>query len=496
MRGTKRPFVLAAILLAMFMAAVEATIVATIMPQIVGDLGQFSLFSWVFSAYLLMQVVTIPIYGKLADIYGRKRIFTIGVLIFLIGSVLCGFAPSMAWLIVFRCIQGLGAGAVQPIATTIVGDIYTKEERSRIQGYLSSVWAIAAVTAPFLGALLITYVHWSWVFWLNVPIGLISVVGIILFLKESVPKEKQPIDYKGAALLLVATMTLMLVLVQEQSFLQTSTFIWVLLVVSAISLFWFIKHELRTTHPMMTLPLWRRRTVWTINVGSLFIGAIILSISSFLPTYMQGVLQVSPLIAGLSLTTLSVGWSTSAVVAGKMMLKTGFKKTASIGAVALLIGASLYVLLHVTAQVWLAACASLIIGVGMGFCSMTYIVSLQSSVAWNVRGEATAMLMFTRQLGGVMGVSFLGGLLNARLATELSRMQTSFTEQPSLEKVNQLLNQQSVLPAAEKTLIANSLSSGLSAVFIAIAIFAVCIFIVNIFVPKGDQKTSSPAAND
>lgn len=180
-KQTKRPFVLIAVMLAMFMGAVEATIVATAMPAIAADLGGFSSYSWVFSSYLLMNAVTVLIYGKLADIFGRKPVMTFGILVFLLGSVLCGFAESMTFLIIARFIQGFGAGAVLPIATTIVGDIYTKEERAQIQGYLASVWGISAISGPAIGGLLVEFVTWRFVFWVNIPLGILSLLGIWFF---------------------------------------------------------------------------------------------------------------------------------------------------------------------------------------------------------------------------------------------------------------------------------------------------------------------------
>ncbi|HEX7055872.1 MAG TPA: MFS transporter, partial [Bacilli bacterium] len=177
-------------MLSMFMSAVEATIVATAMPSIVADLGGFKLFSWVFSAFLLMQAITIPIYGKLADLFGRKPVLIFGIVVFLIGSVLCGFAANMNLLILYRLIQGLGAGAVQPIATTIVGDIYTIEERGKIQGYLSSVWGISSIVGPAIGGFFVEYWHWSWVFWINVPLGIFAIIGLILFLHEQIEKKR------------------------------------------------------------------------------------------------------------------------------------------------------------------------------------------------------------------------------------------------------------------------------------------------------------------
>jgi len=189
-KQTKRPLVLASVMLAMFMGAIEGTIISTAMPAIVGELGGFALYSWVFSAYLLMNAVTVLIYGKLSDLFGRKPILTFGIIIFLIGSILCGMAETMEMLIVFRFIQGFGAGAVAPIATTIVGDIYTKEERAKIQGYLSSVWGISAITGPALGSLLVEYVSWRYVFWINIPLGILAIAVLWLFLLENFDKKK------------------------------------------------------------------------------------------------------------------------------------------------------------------------------------------------------------------------------------------------------------------------------------------------------------------
>lgn len=213
-RVTKRSFVLATVMLAMFMGAVEGTIVSTAMPAIVGDLGGFALYSWVFSAYLLMNAVTVLIYGKLSDLFGRKPILTFGIIVFLIGSILSGTAETMEMLILYRFIQGFGAGAVMPIATTIVGDIYSREERAKIQGYLSSVWGISAVSGPALGGLLVEYASWRYVFWINVPLGILAIAGLWLYLHEDIEKKKHKIDYPGAVLLTVAISSLMIVLVE------------------------------------------------------------------------------------------------------------------------------------------------------------------------------------------------------------------------------------------------------------------------------------------
>ncbi|EGA90337.1 drug resistance transporter, EmrB/QacA subfamily protein [Planococcus donghaensis MPA1U2] len=235
MEKTKRPLVLASVMLAMFVSAVEATIVSTAMPSIAAELGGFSQYSWVFSAYLLMSTVTVLLYGKLSDIFGRKRIFTIGMLLFLLGSLLCGLATSMDELIIFRFVQGLGAGAVMPIATTIVGDIYTREERAKIQGYLSSVWGISAVTGPAIGGVLVVTIGWEYVFWVNLPLGILSLLGVLFFLKEPVNHKTPVIDYKGAVLLMVALSSLLYLLVEGGvSFSWVSTQSLMLVIASSI----------------------------------------------------------------------------------------------------------------------------------------------------------------------------------------------------------------------------------------------------------------------
>ena len=212
--SARRTLVLAACLMATFMAAVESSIVATAMPTIVADLGGFNLFAWVFAVYLLTQAVSIPVYGRLADIYGRKKVFYFGAGLFLVGSTMCGFAGNMVALILFRALQGFGAGGVQPIATTILGDIYTPTERAHVQGLVSSVFGVAAVLGPLLGAFLVEQVSWQLVFWVNLPIGVAAIVMIATFLTEPTERHPRRIDYLGSLLLMVAITALMLVLVQ------------------------------------------------------------------------------------------------------------------------------------------------------------------------------------------------------------------------------------------------------------------------------------------
>ena len=210
----RRPLILAAVMASMAMIAIEATIVSTAMPQIAGQLGDLHLYSWVFSSFLLTQTAMTVAFGKLADLYGRKPVLLVGIAIFLVGSVLCGFAWSMPSLIVFRLLQGIGAGAIQPVSLTVVGDLYPVHERGKIQGYLASVWGVSSVLGPFAGGLIIEHLSWAWIFWINVPIGLAAAAGFVAFLHEGVAHEKRSVDVAGATLFAVAVAALMIALTE------------------------------------------------------------------------------------------------------------------------------------------------------------------------------------------------------------------------------------------------------------------------------------------
>src|SRR5580704_13382415 len=326
--AVRRPLVLAACMLAMFMAAVEATIVATAMPTIVAQLGGFALFSWVFAAYLLAQAVTIPIYGRLADLLGRKRVFFFGASLFLVGSTLCGLAPTMLLLVAFRALQGLGAGAILPVAQTIIGDIYSPAERPKIQAYTSSVWGFSAIVGPLLGAFIVEHLSWSLVFWVNLPIGVAAIATLAAFLPE--PRQRRPhsIDVAGAVLLVVAVGTLMMALLHA---VELGWWIAPMLGVSAVCLVLLLAQERSAAEPMLPLGMWRDRTILASNIGGLAIGAAMMATSAFLPTYVQAVMGRDAVASGVILALMSVGWPIASTIGGRLMLATSYRTTAIIG---------------------------------------------------------------------------------------------------------------------------------------------------------------------
>ncbi|WP_070120258.1 MDR family MFS transporter [Bacillus marinisedimentorum] len=488
-RGTHRPLVLAAIMLAMFMAAIEATIVSTAMPNIVADLGGFALYSWVFSAYLLFQAATVLIYGKMSDLFGRKPVFVVGVTIFLAGSILAGFASSMKMLIVFRLIQGFGAGAVMPIASTIVGDIYTKEERAKIQGYLSSVWGISAIMGPALGGFFVQYATWRLVFWINVPLGILSILGVVLFLHEGVEKRKHTIDYAGSVFLVIAITSLMVILVEGGVRIAWGSWPAVFLISAfLIGFILFIVQERRAEEPMMPFDIWKYRSITVANLTSLTTGVILIGISSFLPAYVQGVMERSPIVAGFTLTTMSIGWPISATIAGRLLLKIGFRKTSLIGGFALVAGSLFFILLSPDkGPVW-AGIGSFFIGVGMGMSTTSFIVSIQSTVSWRMRGIATASNMFMRTLGSTIGAALLGGILNSRLQSHIQ--QSGVDYDVSLDTANILLNeeQRASLPGQVRAVLQEGLTGALHNVYLWVAAFAVISLILIAFMPKVENE--------
>jgi EmrB/QacA subfamily drug resistance transporter len=410
----RRRLITGACMMAIFMAAVEGTIVATAMPTIVAELGGFHLFSWVFTAYFLAQAVTTPIYGRLADLFGRKRVFFVGASIFLIGSTACGLTSSMVPLIAFRTLQGLGAGAIQSIATTIIGDIYAPAERARLQGWLSSVWGLAALIGPVLGAFIVEHLHWAFVFWINLPIGIVAIAILAIFLHERLTPRRHHIDYSGSALLMLGVGAIMMVVVQAQSldgFVTTA-----LLIAGTLALVLLVVNERRSREPIVPFALLRNRIIAAGSLGGLAIGALLTCVVGFLPTYVQGAMGRSPTTTGIVIAVLSVVWALASIVAGRLMVRTSYRLTGSVGALALISGCAILIALNESNSLTLVNGGAVLIGVGMGFCNTTFLVSVQASVGWSERGAATSSVLFMRTIGQALGAGIAGAILNFSLA--------------------------------------------------------------------------------
>lgn len=410
---SRRPLVIVSIMLATFMVAIEATIVATAMPRIVGELGGFTYYSWVFSAFLLAQSTTTVIYGKLSDIFGRKPILIGGILVFLVGSTLAGFAWSMASLIAFRLLQGLGAGAIQPVTMTVVGDLYKLEERAKIQGILASVWAVSAVIGPLAGGIIVDTVSWAWIFWINLPIGILTIIGFGFFLHEQITPREAKIDYLGTILFSISIVSLLVILTEtDAGFAALGSLALLFFAAGAL----FIWQERRAPEPIISIELWGKRLIATSNAVTLLAGMALIGLTTILPIYVQGVLGRSSLVAGFTLTMLIVGWPLAVMLSARLFRAFGIRRTLRAGSFMFPFGAAFLLFLTPESSPIVAGIGSFLMGFGMGLISLTCVVLVQDSVEWAMRGSATASIIFSRSLGNTLGATALGAVLNIGIA--------------------------------------------------------------------------------
>ena len=464
--ATRRHLVFVCLMLAMFMVAIEATVVATAMPQIVARLGGFSVYAWVFSAFLLTQTATTVMFGKLADLFGRKPVMIAGLVVFLIGSVLAGFSWSMGSLIGFRLLQGLGAGAIQPTAMTIVSDLYTLDERRRTQSYMATVWGVSAVIGPLAGAFIVQHWAWAWVFWINVPVGILAVIGVMLFLHERVEHHSRHIDWGGALLFTVAVSALLLAISPTSGggiLTHPALFAAIALAAAPAFLWW----ERRTPEPMMDVELWSQPTIAAANAATLAAGVGLIGLTACLPVYIQAVLGRSPIVSGLTLTAVGIGWPIAATVSARLLLPWwGMRTSLRAGAVLILIGGAAFPFLGPgQAGLWLSSGAAFLMGAGMGVMSYTSVLLLQASVEWNRRGAATASNVFARLLGNTLGAAVMGAILNLGLRLAGANV--------SSDQVRALMDRGSgaAVKAADPALKA-ALASSLHWVFVAMFVLA------------------------
>ncbi len=420
-RVDPRRWVLAGLMCMMMLAAMDTTIVSTAIPQLVADLGGLALVSWVFSIYLLAQTVTIPVYGKLSDLFGRKPVLIVGTLIFLAGSAASSLSWDMISLIVFRGIQGLGAGAIMATVSTLAGDLYSVRERAAVQGWLSSVWGIAAIVAPLLGGAFAEYLSWRWIFLVNLPIGAAALALIGRFLHESFERRHPHIDYAGSALVLVALAALITgVLEGGQAWAWWSWQAISIFALTALALAALVWVERRAREPVMPGWLWRRRVLAGSNVASLAMGLIMMAPNAYLPTFSQSVQGLGAIAAGLVLAAMSIGWPVASALSGRAYMRVGFRDTALGGAVLILLSSLGFIALPEPQPVWLVTLDQVAIGAGFGLLSTPLLVGMQSVVAWDQRGVVTGSNMFARYLGQSLGAAVFGAIFNATVADRLA----------------------------------------------------------------------------
>jgi EmrB/QacA subfamily drug resistance transporter len=416
LRSERGP-VLMGLMLCTALVALDATILATAVPSIVRDLGSFSQFPWLFSIYLLTQAVSTPLYGKLADLLGRRPVLFFGIAVFLLGSILCGVAWSMPTLIVARAVQGIGAGAILPMTITVVGDLYSVQERARVQGYIASVWGAAAVIGPTLGGVFSDYLSWRWIFFINIPLGALAAWMIGRSFHEKVVRREHQLDVAGAALLTVGFSSLILGLLEGGvAWDWGSPVSYLVFVVGALALVAFVLVERRAAEPVLPLWVFSRRVLIGGNLAAAAIGVALIGLTSYVPTYAQGVLGTSALVAGFALAAMVVGWPISAALSGRVYLRIGFRDTALIGSLIVVAGAVLVTLLTAGSSVLAVAGATFVVGLGFGLAAAPTIVAVQSVVDWQRRGVVTGTNLFCRNLGSAVGVAVFGAIANHTLA--------------------------------------------------------------------------------
>jgi EmrB/QacA subfamily drug resistance transporter len=414
---SERGPVLAAIMLSTALVAVDSTIIATAVPSVVRDIGGFAEFPWIFSVYLLAQAVSVPVYGKLSDLFGRKPVVLFGIGLFLAGSIMCGLSWNIWLLIAFRVVQGLGAGAIQPTTITIVGDLYSVQERAKVQGYVASVWGIASVVGPTLGGVFSEYVSWRWIFFVNIPLCLLAATMIGRKFHEKTERKSRPvIDYRGAGLLTSGlTLVILGVLEGGQVWRWDSPASFAVLGLGVLLLVVFAFAERRAVQPVLPLWVFQRRLLVVSGQLAIGVGAILLGLSSYVPTWAQDVLGTGPLVAGFALAALTLGWPISASQAGKLYLRFGFRTCALLGTSLVLVGSVLMLLLGAHSSVVEVGAFCLVIGLGMGLTAAPTLIAAQSSVGWSERGVVTANNIFLRSLGSSLGVAVFGALANAAI---------------------------------------------------------------------------------
>ena len=419
LRSERGP-ILGAVMLSVGLVALDSTILATAVPSIVDDLGGFTQFPWLFSIFLLAQAVSVPIFAKLSDQFGRKPIMLIGVGAFVLGSILCGLAWSMPALIAFRALQGLGAGAVQPMAMTIIGDIYSVPERAKVQGYVASVWATSSIVGPTLGGLFVDFADWRWIFFVNVPLGALAAWALIRRFHEQVERTRPRLDLAGAGLLTAGSSLLILGLLQGGvSWPWLSVPSLALLGSAGVLLVSFALVERRAAEPVLPGWVFRSRLLSSTNLVALSIGVMLIGLVSYIPLYAQGVLGTSALVAGFAVAALTLGWPLAASMAGRIYLRVGFRATALIGAAVLAVGAVMLTLISPASPVGQLAVTCFVVGLGLGLSASPTLIAAQSAVDWAERGVVTGTNLFARSMGSALGIAVFGAIVNASLGDQI-----------------------------------------------------------------------------
>jgi len=470
------------IMFSLFLASMESTVVATATPTIVGELGGLNHFSWVFSAYMLASTTTVPLYGKLSDLYGRRKLYLIAMALFLAGSILAGQADSMTQLILARGLQGVGAGGIMPLAFILIGEMFTLEQRTRMQGLFSGVWGVSSIIGPLLGGFLVDSLSWRWVFYINIIPGLLAAGLVAYAWRDRIAHTDKPsVDYAGAVLMMAAIVTLLFGLLDESG----SSRRWLMIGISIplfIVLFWV---ESRAVDPILPLNLFGGRLFSTAVVHGIFSGWALFGSIAFIPLFVQSVLGTSATQAGITISPMLLGWVASSIIGTRILLKVGYRKLAIIGTTLLVIGA--FFMSRIDSGVGQIAIMVFVtlMGIGMGFSIPSFLIAVQTTVFRRYLGTATSTMQFSRSMGGTLGVSVMGAVLTARLTSNLAASNLD----PEL--ISQLLDPNPVSGMVINEGARLALAGAITGVFIIAFVTAALALVSVLFAPNVDLNEES-----
>jgi len=478
---TRRRLVLTGAVVGTFLASVDVTVVGTAMPTIVSQLGGLALYPWVFSIYLLTSTATVPLYGKGADLFGRKPVYLIGVGLFIAGSLLCATASTMEQLVLWRAVQGMGAGGVIPVTLTIVGDLYPAAQRARVQGLFSAVWAVSSIAGPALGALIVEQWAWQWIFLLNLPFGIIAAALMVLALHEKVESRGRRLDVLGATLLSVCASCFMWAMLRggDQGF--ASATVVCALAVALLAGAGLVVQERRHPEPMIPPALLGDRVVAVAVIAGVVLGGVLFGATSYVPAFVQGALGGGPADAGAAVIPMGIGWPLASIINGWTLPRWGYRPCAVLGGALLVVGGSGLLFFDMDTGRGFVMATMFVVGMGMGFSSTTLLIAAQEVVPWNRRGVVTGLVQFSRTIGGAIAVAAMGAVFIATMRTELG-------DSPELlDMANAVMNphQRGDLPVDLLVRIRGALGLGLGRVLVGVGLCGFAGFVAVLAFPRG-----------
>jgi EmrB/QacA subfamily drug resistance transporter len=481
------------VMFGVFLAGLDATVVGTAMPTIISELGGMTLYSWVFSAYMLTTAVSMPLWGKLSDVHGKKSMLRSAVIVFLVGSILSGASQNIVQLIVFRGIQGIGAGGLSSVSFALIGSIFPSEKRGKGVGAVGATWGISSIIGPLLGSFIVTHFAWGWVFYVNIPFGLISIYIISKYLQENLVHKKERIDYVGAAVLTIAILSLLFAFLRSgKASSYFSTDVLSLVILFFILIFVFIKIEGRFGEPIVRVEYYRDRVFSVTNILAFMSGFAIYGVIAFVPLFVQSIQGGSPLKAGLAITPMALAWSAASITSGRIMHKVGERKMIRIGLLFMAVGFLLaYFVQYDSSIVYIILCV-IFIGAGMGIQTPAILVTIQNSIKKSALGVATSSQMLSRTLGGTIGVSVLGSALAGSMLRQFhsSELQGELSSFPAsvlghLGEPQELLsrNMRELMNSEQLITILNVFTNSLHTVFITAFVIVIISLAISFLLP-------------